>query len=373
MLAFNPPQDPEAELAWLQLIRSENVGPATFAGLMRRFGDPRRALAQLPELARKGGAKRRIKVCKKSDAEAEITKTQKAGATLVYLGSEHYPPLLAAIDQPPPVLTVLGDKTHLTKRMIGMVGARNASAAGRSFARTLSRDLGQAGYVVASGLARGIDAAAHEGALDAGTIAVMAGGANHIYPPQYEDLFHKIAEQGTVVSEMPWDMKPQARHFPRRNRIVSGLSMGVVVVEAALRSGSLITARYALEQDREVFAVPGAPSDPRAEGANRLIKDGAKLTTSVDDILEELNTLTPCAPLGQQLGFEEVEMPEDVPASVVEDVLALLGGAPIALDALAREAGLPAGDVAAALLELELGGQVERLPGPAYRRAADHT
>ncbi len=368
MLALNPPQTPEAELAWLQLIRSENVGPATFAGLMRRFGDPFRALDQLPDLARRGGAKRAIKICKKSDAESEHAAACKAGARFVYLGSEHYPPLLAAIDQPPPVLTVLGNMDHLTARMIGMVGARNASASGRNFARTLARDLGSAGFVVASGLARGIDTAAHEGALETGTIAVMAGGANHIYPPQNEGLFNDIKAQGVIISEMPWGMKPQARHFPRRNRIVSGLSLGVVVVEAAMRSGSLITARLALEQDREVFAVPGAPNDPRAEGANRLIKDGAKLTTGVEDITDELSSITPCAPLAQQLGFEEHDMPEDVPASLVEQISNLLGGNPVEIDVLAREAGLPVGSVAAALLELELGGQVERLPGPAYRR-----
>ncbi len=369
MTDFNPPQTPQAQLAWLQLIRSENVGPATFAGLMRRYGDPFRVLDELPDLARKGGAKRAIKICQKSDAEAEQATASKAGATFVYMGSENYPPLLAAIDQPPPVLTVRGDTSHLGARMVAMVGARNASASGRAFARGLARELGSAGLTVTSGLARGIDTAAHEGALDTGTIAVMAGGVDHVYPPQNEDLYGAIRERGAVISEMPWGVKPQARHFPRRNRIVSGLALGVVVVEAALRSGSLITARFALEQGREVFAIPGAPSDPRAAGANRLIKDGAKLTTGVDDILEELDALSPCEPLGQKLGFDEAaDMPEDIPAATVDRVCELLSGAPIALDVLAREADLPVGDVAAALLELELAGRLERLPGPAFRR-----
>lgn len=358
------------ELARLRLFRSENVGPVTFAGLIKRFGAAARALDALPTLAQRGGAKRKIKIASTADAEKELAAIAKAGAQIIYQGTDAYPSLLAATDGAPPLLTLRGDISALATRKIAMVGARNASAAARSFARTLARELGEADLLTVSGLARGIDTAAHEGALEAGTIAVMAGGVDHVYPPQNQKLYDEICERGAIISEMPWGMQPQARHFPRRNRIVSGLSLGVVVVEAAMKSGSLITARYALEQNREVFAVPGAPSDPRSEGTNRLIKDGAHLITSAADVTDEINALMPCAPLGQQLGFDEDEpMPEDLSADVVEDIHSLLGGAPVRLNTLAREAGLDVGTVAAALLELELAGRVEALPGPAYRRA----
>ncbi|MBN4046667.1 DNA-processing protein DprA [bacterium AH-315-P15] len=370
MREWRPPKNSTEKLTWLRLFRSENVGPATFFALMGRYDSPEAALGALPGLAARGGLRRNIKLAPADDVEREFEATQNEGADFLFLGEDAFPPLLAAIDQGPPIIAMRGNPELLAKPTLGMVGARNASAAGRKIARTLSCELGERGFVVASGLARGIDTAAHEGALKTGTIAIMAGGADHVYPSQNQALYERILETGCIISEMPWGMPPQARHFPRRNRIISGLSAGVLVVEAAARSGSLITARYALEQNREVFAVPGSPLDPRAEGSNKLIQDGARLIMSVDDVLDGLEQF-PIAPSGPSpppappLRFDE---PEELPQGLRDQVAGLLGGAPIGLDDLVREVGEPVGLISGVLLELELAGKIERQAGPSFRR-----
>ncbi len=256
------------KLDWLRLSRSENIGPITFFQLIRRFGAAAAALDAVPDLARRGGRKRPIKLCDPATAEAEAAAIEKAGARLVAACEPEYPKALAAIADPPPALTVLGRPEMLASQdpTVGIVGARNASGAGRRIAQGIATDLGTRGIIVASGLARGIDTAAHNGALKTGTVAVVAGGVDVYYPPENEDLQNAIAAEGAVISEQPMGTEPQARHFPRRNRMISGLSLGVLIVEAASRSGSLITARTALEQGREVFAVPGSHLDPRAQG-----------------------------------------------------------------------------------------------------------
>jgi len=369
MREWSAPKTVKEKLAWLRLFRSENVGPATFGTLMARFSSPEAALRALPDLAKRGGMKRQIKLAPEATAEKEFEAATKAGAQFIFRGDGTYSPLLAATEQAPPFLTIRGRGELLTQSCIAMVGARNASAAGRKIARELGAELGTRGHVIVSGLARGIDTAAHEGALATGTIAVMAGGADHVYPPQNEGLYARICESGCVISEMPWGVSPQARHFPRRNRIVSGLSAGVVVVEAAARSGSLITARYAAEQNRDVFAVPGSPLDPRSEGSNRLIQDGARLVLGADDIVDHLAQF----PLRAVPQFTDTpsftfEEPDDIPDDLRTNVADLLGGAPIALDDLVRETGEPAGVIAGILLELELAGTVTRETGATYRR-----
>lgn len=369
MREWAPPKNDQDRLDWLRLFRSENIGPATFFSLMGRYPDAATALKAVPDLAKRGGLKRNIKLASAGDAEAEIEAMATAGARLLFWGEPDFPPLLMAIEQGPPLLTVRGNVELLSRPTLAMVGARNASAAGKKLARDLAGTLGAQGYVIASGLARGIDTAAHEGALGTGTIAVMAGGADHIYPPQNEALFHQIEEQGAILSEMPWGFSPQARNFPRRNRIVSGLSLGVVVVEAAARSGSLITARYAAEQNRDVFAVPGSPMDPRAEGSNRLIQDGAKLVMSAPDItdgLEQMSTAHEFLPRPQShFEFDEsVEPPE----SLHDELMTCLGGTPIGLDDLVRETGQAPATIGSALLELELAGKVERRAGALFCR-----
>ncbi len=281
----------EQRLDWLRLWRSENVGPITFGQLLARFGSARAALEAVPELARRGGRRGAIRICSAAEAEREVAATRAAGARLVALCEPDYPRPLAAIPDAPPLLAVKGHAHLFAERTIAIVGARNASAAGVRFARDISRELGQLGFVIASGLARGIDTAAHEGALESGTVAVLAGGIDVVYPAENEGLYGTIVEQGAVIAEQPVGKQPQGRHFPSRNRLISGLSLGVLVVEAALRSGSLITARMALEQNREVFAVPGSPLDPRCRGSNRLIRDGAALIETADHVIEALENL----------------------------------------------------------------------------------
>ena len=365
------PTTMEEKLAWLRLFRSENVGPATFTSLLRRYGSAQRALKAVPDIAARGGLKRPIKLASEAEAAKEFETATKAGAEIIFKGDGTYPELLAAVEQSPPLLTLRGNAAVLTQPTIGIVGARNASAGARKITRQLAADLGEQGYAIASGLARGIDTAAHEGALATGTIAVMAGGADHIYPPQNEGLYSALLEDGAILSEMPWGLSPQARHFPRRNRIVSGLSAGVVVVEAAARSGSLITARYALEQNREVFAVPGSPIDPRTDGSNKLIQDGARLVMNAGDVSTHIESFPPriVTPSEDTLPFR-FEDTEDAPEGLREVVIELLGGAPVGLDDLVRETGEPAGLISGILLELELAGKVERQSGPAFRRLA---
>jgi DNA processing protein len=350
-------------LDWLRLIRSENVGPRTFRSLLNHFGGAGRALDALPDLARRGGAARTIKVCSRAEAEREFSAAQNLGVALIALGEPDYPRRLEMIDDAPPLLAVRGDIAVLSRPMIAMVGSRNASAVGIKFAERLARDLSGAGLVVVSGLARGIDAAAHRSALDGGTIAVLAGGQDCIYPSEHIGLVEAILTSGCAVTEMPLGWVPRGRDFPRRNRIISGLSVGVVVVEAARRSGSLITARRALEQGREVFAVPGSPLDPRAEGTNGLIKDGAALVRNVDDVIPVIEPI-----LGRPLPVREPE-PETPATDEAWDgdaaarIRALLGPSPVEIDDLIRLSGVSAAVVRITLLELELAGRLTRQAG----------
>ena len=316
----------------------------------------------LPDLAKRGGRRAAIRVCSAADAEKELAAVARAGAQVIAFDDAAYPEALAAIADSPPILIMRGDAALLKKTTIGLVGARNASANGIRIARELSSALGDAGIVVASGLARGIDTAAHRGALKTGTIAVLAGGADNVYPPENQGLYDEIAAQGLLVSEMPLGTVPQARHFPRRNRIVSGLSRGVVVVEAALRSGSLITARLAAEQGRDVFAVPGSPLDPRCRGSNNLLREGAILTEEVDDVLRVIEpgviartnpTVHATAPL------PEIVVENDMQTLILER----LGPSPVEVDELVRQCGLPPGVVMTVLLDLELAGRLVRQPG----------
>ena len=351
----------EAErFARLRLARAERVGPVSFSQLLDRFGSAARALEALPDLVRRGGsgsfALRPI-----ATIEAELEAGTASGARLIVLGDDAYPPVLAAVDPPPPVLWTLGDPALLSRDVVAVVGARIASAGGQRIARGLAQALGQAGFVVVSGLARGIDAAAHAGALETGTVAVLGGGVDDIYPPDNAALYARIAERGCIVSESPMGARAQARDFPRRNRIISGLSRGVIVVEAELRSGSLITARLAAEQGRDVFAVPGSPLDPRSKGPNELLRQGAILCEGVDDVRRAFETLRT---LGEPSADDPFGgMPDEIDAALIEQVAALLSPTPTPRDELARAVGAPVAHVAAALLELSLAGRATLLPG----------
>lgn len=368
LTAHKTPSLSEAQrLAWLRLIRSENVGPHTFRDLINHFGSADAALAALPDLSARGG-KRTIRVHPLHDAEAEMEAHGRFGARLVALGEADYPPHLRHIDGPPPLLSVLGGATLREARMIGMVGARNASLSGRKLAAQFSKDLGAQGFGIVSGLARGIDAAAHEASILTGTVAVFAGGIDVLYPPEHERLLAAILhEGGNAITEMPFGWKPRGRDFPRRNRLISGLSLGVVVIEAARKSGSLHTARFALEQNREIFAVPGSPLDPRSEGANHLIRQGATLVTCAEDILESLaGRIEPDLPFDQDIREDDAsdgltyKEPDDTLRSAV---LSALGPTPTDLDELIRFLGAPVRSVHVILLELELAGRLERHRG----------
>jgi DNA processing protein len=377
---MEPPSD---AIDRLRLARAESVGPVAYRRLMRRYGTATLAIAALPELARAGGRAMSPRVPSRDEAEAEISAVARRGARLLFLDAPGYPAVLALLDDPPPVLTVLGDGDALARRAVAVVGSRNASSNGRRMAETLAHDLAAAGLAVVSGLARGIDAAAHVGALAAreagagGTIACVAGGLDVPYPPEHAGLQTRIAaEGGVVLAEMPLGTVPLARHFPRRNRIIAGLALGVVVVEAALRSGSLITARLALEAGREVFAVPGSPLDARCNGANDLIRQGAQITESAADVLANL----PDHPLREGLARDPLFLRDEpppglaappteatAPAELTEqarvEIAALLGPAPTCVDDLIRRCQLSAPAIMSALLELELAGRVETLPG----------
>ena len=359
-------------LDWLRLSRTQNVGPVTFHALIRRFGNAAEALAELPRMAQRGGSARSggktFVLPPPEDASREMAALEKIGGRMIAACEPDYPAGLAALEQPPPLIGVLGHAHLLKKEMAGIVGARNASALARKFTHALARDLGEAGLVIVSGLARGIDFAAHEASLETGTVAVVAGGIDIIYPPENAALYEAICERGVILSEMPLGEAPQARHFPRRNRIISGLARGVAVVEAAERSGSLITAHYALEQGREVFAVPGSPLDPRARGANRLIRDGATLTEGARDVLEVLAPMLggafrepdPVAPAAPAAPAAPLEDEADRIRGRVEEAL---GPAPVEIDELIRQLGAPAAAVLTVLLELELAGRCRRQPG----------
>ncbi|MDB5509100.1 MAG: dprA [Hyphomicrobiales bacterium] len=396
-------------LDWLCLIRSENIGPRTFRTLVNRFGGAGRALEALPDLLRQGG--RTITIADRGACAREMDALARLGGAFVCLGEAEYPTALRAIDAPPPVLSIIGRADRLAMPAVAIVGSRNASAAGLTFAERIAQDLGVAGMITISGLARGIDARVHRATLQTGTIAVVAGGLDKIYPSEHAELFDRIAETGVVVSEMPVGWEPRGRDFPRRNRIVSGMSLATVVIEAARRSGSLITARFAAEQNREVFSVPGSPLDPRAEGTNDLLRQGATLCTSAQDVIDALAPIlrdgvpTPgslfedetasaaAEPLWDELDlFGETpprslaghELDEESapplhplvdarrasePASDHEQpdvslrVQALLGPAPVNVDDLARLADASVGLVRTVLLDLELNGRLERHGG----------
>ena len=370
----------------MRLCRSETVGPVTFFALLRRFGAARAALEALPQLSSRGERGRPPNVCSRADAEREMAALSRLGARLVCWGEPFYPNALAAVEDAPPVLTVLGEPALTSGPMVAVVGARNASANGRRLARDIAAGLGGAGIVVISGMARGIDAAAHIGALATGSIAVVAGGVDTVYPEENRGLYDALARQGAILAELPVGTEPQARHFPRRNRIISGMALGVVVVEAAARSGSLITARFALEQGREVFAVPGSPLDPRARGPNDLLRQGATLTENAADIVAQLGPalqgkirplvraepdrlFKPETAPAKRPKIATAPTPEPWPRPPIgdEDGLALiverLGATPVAVDELVRQCQMSAAAVASLLLELELAGRIERHPG----------
>lgn len=351
--------------AWLRLIRSENVGPRTFRNLVNHFGGAAAALDALPDLARRGG--RTIHVCSTAEAEDELAECARRGARLIALGEADYPAALAATEGAPPLFAVAGHAGCFQRPMVSIVGARNASSAGRSFAQRLAYELGGAGWVVVSGLARGIDAAAHAASIETGTVAVFAGGLDCLYPPEHADLASRIVEDGALVSEMPMGWQPRGRDFPRRNRIIAAMSLGVVVVEAAMRSGSLITARLATEIGREVMAAPGSPLDPRCEGSNSLLREGATIITRSEHVIEALGPLIDRGPLPSppislaQAGAAGFETP--APAAADDDrarVLELLGPSPAAIDDLVRQSGAGPRTVQVVLLELELAGRLDR-------------
>ncbi len=358
----------DQRLAWLRLVRSENVGPQTFRDLINHFGTAATALEALPDLAAKGRSGKKIQIATISDTERELAELDQLGGKIICVGERDYPTALRAIEAAPPVLSVIGNTEILSKSVVAFVGSRNASLSGIKLTRQLASQTGQADYVIASGLARGIDAAAHEASLQTGTIAVFAGGVDHIYPHQNTHLAHDIvANGGALVSEMPLKWQPRAQDFPRRNRIVAGLSLGLVVVEAARRSGSLISARLANEMGRLVFAVPGSPLDPRSEGANHLIKQGAQLITSAQDITNAI------APLTQQNSQATYSLNEDesvrpLPSAPPDEsdrqrLLSALGPTPTDVDELIRFAKIEPAKMQLLLLELSLGGQLERHPG----------
>jgi DNA processing protein len=355
----------EQRIAWLRLIRSDSVGPVTFRELVNHFGSAAAAIDAIPELSARGG--RTARVASRAEAEREIERTAAAGAQIVAIGEADYPHWLRHVDGAPPLLTIKGSTTLFPEPVVAIVGSRNASLAGAKIARMIAAGLGGAGYVIASGLARGIDAAAHDASLASGTIAVLAGGIDILYPPENAPLADRIvAGGGALVSEMPCGHEPRARDFPRRNRIISGLSLGVIVVEAADRSGSLITARRAAEQGRLVFAVPGSPLDPRAAGTNKLIQDGAKLVMNADDVIAELRPMLDRRDdLFPEAGESEAdgEPIADADDSERARILAGLGPTPVEVDDIVRFTGLRPAVVHLVLLELDLAGRLARHPG----------
>ena len=366
-LGYDPPPSLPGRdrLDRLRLIRSRRVGPATFRRLLAEHGSATRALEALPDVAAKAGVKE-YSICPEGVALAEMKAARRLGAEMLCLGDTDYPHALTEVGQAPPVLWSLGDTSLLNRPIVAMVGTRNASSLGARMAAKLAKDLGEAGYVVVSGLARGIDAIAHDASLATGTIAIQAGGLDVMYPPENTELAQRIGKKGLRLSEQPFGLDPQARHFPLRNRIVSGLARAVLVVEAAARSGSLITARSALDQGRDVLAVPGHPLDSRASGCNLLIRDGATLVRSAEDLLEALG------PIAEPNMAPELPLPKPrsrQTTDLTHTILDLLGPAPVPEDQVIRDTGATPETVAAKLLELEFGGQIERRPGGMLARA----
>ncbi|HEU4961799.1 MAG TPA: DNA-processing protein DprA [Sphingomonas sp.] len=353
--------DAAGAIARLRLIRTPKVGPVTYRQLIARFGTPQAAIEALPMLAARGGGSPPA-VADPRAVEREMRGLERIGARYLFLDDPDYPPLLAELENAPAALTVRGDVGLAHRSVVAMVGARNASAAACRFARQLAHQLAGEGAAVASGLARGIDTAAHVGALDGGTIAVIAGGIDIVYPPENAALQERIAHEGLLVAEMPPGTEPRARHFPHRNRIIAGLALGTVVVEAAPRSGSLITARLAGDAGREVMAVPGSPLDPRAQGCNALIRDGATLVQSAEDILETIRPIDTRMVRAPASGFTPAP-PDDASDAERRAIADLLGPVPVPVDELVRQSGLPPALVQIVLLELELAGRLERHAG----------
>tara|TARA_Y100000296_G_scaffold87439_1_gene134455 strand:+ start:605504 stop:606667 length:1164 start_codon:yes stop_codon:yes gene_type:complete len=367
------PLSPQERLAWLRLIRSDRVGPVTFYQLVSRFGIASKALDALPDLAQRSGRKSGFSVYPKSRAEDELAQIEKKGGALLTPQDALYPLGLAEISDAPPVITVLGRRDLLQGRMIAIVGARNASLNGQKFTRRIAQDLGENGVTIISGLARGIDTAAHEASLKTGTIAVVAGGADIIYPKENTKLYEAIITEGCLIAESPWGTEPLARHFPRRNRIISGASLGTLVVEASQKSGSLITARYAAEQGRDVFAVPGFPSDPRAQGPNSLLRDGAILAEKAEDILSTFGTFFSAAhdktdgmKENQQM-FSPMPMMSEPSENTREEIFKHiennLSHMPVTVDELLRTCQFNISEVQTVLLDMELGGRITRHSG----------
>ncbi|WP_119459718.1 DNA-processing protein DprA [Rhodospirillaceae bacterium SYSU D60014] len=380
MLMPRRPLTDEEMVDWLRLIRSDGVGPVTFRELLGYFGTAAAALDALPDLARRGGRRAPLRLCPRDAAEREIETLTRIGGRFLASAEPGYPEALAAVDDAPPVLSLLGDAGLLARPAVAVVGARNASANGRKLAEDIARDLSETGLVVVSGLARGIDTAAHKGSLAGGTVAVLAGGVDVPFPPENEGLYREIAAHGLVVAEQPPGTRPLARHFPRRNRVISGLSLGVLVVEAAPRSGSLITARFALEQGREVMAVPGSPLDPRCRGTNHLLRQGAVLTESAADVLEALKDMLsadrPPQPLpglltewlapdfdGSMNGRAGATPADSALDAARAELETQLGATPVKVDELLRRCQLSGPVLRTALLEMELAGRLERHPG----------
>ncbi|MEG3149187.1 DNA-processing protein DprA [Sphingomonas sp. ZT3P38] len=357
----DPVRDRAAAIARLRLIRTPQIGPVTYRQLIARFGDAAAALDALPQLAARGGG-RAPAVAPVALAERELALAARLGARHLFVDDADYPALLAEIDDAPPALMLRGEIALLRRPVIAMVGARNASAAACRFARQLAAELGREDVTIVSGLARGVDTAAHIGSIDSGTIAVIAGGIDIAYPPENAALQEQIATRGLLIAEQPPGTEPRARHFPYRNRIIAGLAQGTVVVEAAPKSGSLITARLAGEMGREVMAVPGSPLDPRAQGCNGLIRDGATLIQSAADVLELIRPIDPRMVRSGSTRFDG-SPPEDASDAERSDLTGLLGPVPVAIDELIRQSGLAPAIVQTVLLELELAGRLERHAG----------
>ena len=361
-----PPTTEDDRISWLRLLRSRRVGPSTFFRLMKEHGSAEAALEALPEVARSAGVKN-YEICPEGAILAEIRAAKAAGARLICVGEREYPEDLLQISDAPPLIWAIGDPKVLSRPMIALVGARNASSLGIRMARALATDLGERGYTIVSGLARGIDTASHQASLDTGTIAVLGGGVDVMYPAENTQLAHDIAQTGLRLSEQPVGLVPQARHFPRRNRIISGMAHATVIVEAAAKSGSLITARNALDQGREVLAVPGHPFDARAAGCNMLIRDGARLVRNADDVIEALPATdipTKQAEIALQTDPASLDQRNlNETADLHRQILDRLGPSPVAEDQLIRDLAAPAHNVSPALVDLELEGRIKRQAG----------
>lgn len=373
----DPVLDDSERLDRLRLIRSENVGPITFRQLIIRYGSAADALEALPRLAQRGGRERKLRIVSRPEAQRELDRLQSAGGTMLHWGQPDYPAPLAATDDAPPVLSVLGHPHLLCEPVVAIVGSRNASTNGKRLAASFAQALGDAGFIVASGMASGIDTAAHQGSLNTGTIAVVAGGADVVYPKENTDLHREISARGAVVAELPMGTVGQARHFPRRNRVISGLSRAVLVVEATQRSGSLITARLAADQGRDVYALPGSPLDPRARGTNDLIRKGAALVETPEELIRLLReTPAPSLDTPPEQDFRPApvqDAPEDALIAARKALTHALSPTPVSMDELLEDLGVSPAVLATVLLEMELAGLIERHAGGRVSRLAPET